>query len=63
MNKFRIRRYIRQYLKENKGKKIIDLNFNNFNDNQLNIALDELCKLQIIQLSRKNNQIISIQTH
>ncbi|MGM0220159.1 hypothetical protein [Enterococcus sp. AZ126] len=63
MNKFRIRRYVRQYLKEHKGKKIINLDIKNFNDNQLNIALDELWKLQIMQLSRKNNQSLSIQTH
>lgn len=63
MTKFRIRRYVRQYVKENKEEKIINLDIKNFNDNQLNIVIDELWKLQIMQLSRKNNQMISIQTH
>ncbi|PZL73760.1 hypothetical protein CI088_08000 [Enterococcus plantarum] len=63
MNKFRTRRYIRQYFKENKEEKTINLDLKNFNDNQINIVLDELWKLKIIQLSRKTNQLLSIQTH
>ncbi|MBP2098882.1 hypothetical protein J2Z52_001696 [Enterococcus rivorum] len=59
--KFRVRRYVRQFLQENRSKKLVQLDISTLSDSQTTVAVRMMHKL--IVNSRKNNQSVSIKTH
>lgn len=61
--KFRIRRFIRQYFKENHKEELLFIDTTNFSDRQNKVIMAELRKKNTFENSRRRNQAVSITTH
>ncbi|MFD2307531.1 hypothetical protein [Enterococcus termitis] len=61
MNKFRIRKYIRQFLKENKDSDFICLNTAKLSNNQFRVAYKMMSKTLLESRRKKQSVFISDQ--